>query len=1037
MSENFALAALSADTQVLARTIANTDTLVRRLRKAQQENEELKNIVQTVQKTATKVNQLYLTEQEKCCRNEKLLRDLRDELRDTKEREQAHAHQIINMDRLHEQTVEEIRQSAGKVEKSQEKFFIQVTKELLRSVRLLMENDLMDGKAVQRMNTLRNKMAGYHFLKNALKEFPSLERKTSQRVRKTPVKVPRESLSDTESVDDGTFDECLERSLEKSLEKLPADSSSDSDTGYGTVFFEAAQLEDNMRLCSFQEIPSITTEKPSVKEVAVQTCPGSFCSRGTMTTSITVTRGTNTENHVKTASVGTLFPEFEVPGSYEKIFEEMIVDLPEFVNELPSAPMKDASTATEEAPERQFADAETLTDLYNVRKMIGYRKREVAATVAANVKVENLKMEPPSPRPNDEIPLLHPQFERVWSIMGQTLFAVLRNSTTDLTHSQYLNEAESIVKEILKEEIFKGDGAVNNFLPDIVDHPGVVLGNPIGLEVENPKEIEENIPLVEEEIMKKPQPVKRKSIVDLKSVKKIKLQRPREEEETKEEAQEGQNVQEKDQEEDFFEEEFNLDVIRAFYAHPLPLEPIDDLPEELLKPPEPQKEVPEEVQEDTAPNSMAETPNSVPETQEDPPKKPSRPSIMNFVLGQTFQRFSKAPNGEILGKCEMIIREYLQVEWVSGELVKYVEKMIVLKPEEQILFDAIAGIVEASLDQLVFNPFGSLAPLVPKTHQQIIIYCHTIAQNYPGGFLRRFQHAIERRIFTLTAEKLCLKKLINLTFLLIPLMDLQFEERQGKIPIRLFIFKCLYYFHHKAPPLIYMILKAFPDALPEAKDGEFHTMEPLLLALRCALANLPPLSNAETERVEYKKKELLQLLRQKYKYIPGSPSAEETTEILLKHLQQGNCSNIAHALTLVGKRMGVVWVETNLMQRHLIPRLNDLLLEPPAEGRNSQIVTVVTAISSLVKAFPNMKDPAEYHRIFSCVLESMAAYPHVQEAAIGAFLRLARFGMISVFSQIYQWRSRGPISRHLAAALETFVHRKPRKYWMALERQIK
>ncbi|XP_059620410.1 uncharacterized protein LOC132264298 [Phlebotomus argentipes] len=961
------------DAQILAKTIASTDSLVRRLHESQQENTKMKFVMETVRKTASKCNKLYTKERDKRIQSEEALQRIQKELESARALAEAQRHQITNMEYVHNQALEEARQSAAGESRSHQKVFSSVVREYLTSLQMQMESNELDEKMLVRAKSLRSSLEEFSWLREVLEQFPASEKKGKS--------------------------EKLKRTKRKLQEEFSADDLSDNDSGEdGSVLIDAQRLEDLLEQQSFN-INNCIESPESPKKVEK-----SFCDAGTMTTRITITRATNTE--VKTADAATLFPEFTPPSSFEEIFSEMIVDLPELITEIPRAATRDACTETEQ--ECSKSNAETLTDLCNIRKIIGYRKRKIQCQ-PESVKVENMKIEPVSPKPGDDAQHLQFQFEHLWSAMGQTLFAMLRNSTCDIVQSQYLLERENMVKQIFFEEMTKRENIQNDFshcpLPLISQE---CEANPAPLDMpmeesyiaEPPEPAEEKI---RKRIVSRKVPFKRKrSNVIVKSMKKIKLQRIRRE-----------RVPEQD--EDSLEE-FDLEKIREFYAIPELLEPIDDLPEDLLP-------------------SVTEKESICDKEQTQEPRAVStRVSVMSFVHRHTAKRVKKPPDVRIVEKCRAVLLEYLQLEWISAELGKSVEKMMALAPKEDIIFEAVAGITEESSDHMMFNPFGSVAPLMPKTHQQMIIFCHSVGKYYPEGFLRRFLHSLERRMFTLTAQKKTLKNLVNITYLLIALMDLQFGEKHGRLSVRLFIFKCLYYFHHKAPPLIFMVLKAFPDALPVPSEG-FEATETLLLALKCCLAHLPPLSNAETENPEFKKKELFYLLQTTYKCEPGRPSADETIGILMDRVREGNYRHVTHAFTLLAKRMGVKWAKTSLVHKHLIPCLNDVLLLTDQEPRNGQIVTLVDSISCIVKAFSNKDDMAEYHRVFACVLESIESHS-VQEAAIAAFLRLSRFGMVNVFSQIYQWRAKMPISRELAAALDTFIHRKPKKFWLTLERQI-
>ncbi|GAB0099170.1 hypothetical protein DMENIID0001_150160 [Sergentomyia squamirostris] len=976
---------LMMDSQILAYTIESVDAVAKKLHEEQRQNARLKDLLGRLVKTARKFERNFSTEKKKTFQLEEQLRTVRNEKRVFEQQVEAKENEIINMNILHEQTLAQAMLCSDVETKENQKFLLQLFREYLNSVRTLENHELLDNNAVTKVYSLRRGAEKFSWMRCALTEFSVPEKKTPPKRRRG-----------------------------KRRNKTPAASSCDEDDSFE---LDGTRIEEQLRALSPPDSPEVdflgfsdsdeSPQKNHEKEEEILPIvvppPRIMVDAATMTTRVTVTRATNTENPKKeTVSVGTVFPEITYP-TLDEIFREMIIDLPDLIDDLPPTPCPVATTQTDDAAKVSI-DVETMTDLCNVSKSIGYRKKKTSQQ--ACVKMENLKSEPQSPL-SDANSTLQLQFDRLWSTLGHILYVVLQNVPTEGRHSDELMEQEETVLKIYQEMagMANGNNFVQRYIPTWLN--SMKEGREDLVEVSIAEKEGEEHPVVperrlsvriEEKSRGIQENLKRKSPEkEQESLKKIKLQRLPELPESPKSPEPPESS----------EDEFNLEEIREFYTLPDLVDNLEELPE------------------------------ITPETHHPEEQAERLLSIMDFIECRSDKDMKNwQPDGGILRKCRETISGYLQADWSSEELQKHVQQ--IQRPDEQNLFEAIGGIIEESTDELMFNPFGSLAPLMPRTHQQIFIFCHTLAQDYPPGFLRRLRHSIERRMFTLSGDKKNVKSLVNLTYLIIALMDLQFEENFGKLPIRLFMFKCLYYFHHKATPLIYRILKAFPDCLPLAPlatECDWSEVEPLLLAIQCSLMNLPPMS-AITEAPEYKKKELLHLLRMKYKYEPGGLSPETATEILMQRLRQGHSHNVPYALTLMAKRFEVVWAKKTLLQQHLIPALNTLLHQESTDLRNSQIISLTTTISCIVKSFPSKEDMGEYYRIFGCILETMTDHPVVQEAAVAAFIRLSRFGMVNVFSQIYQWRASTTISRQLAASLDTLAHRKSQKYWRTLEKQI-
>lgn len=394
------------------------------------------------------------------------------------------------------------------------------------------------------------------------------------------------------------------------------------------------------------------------------------------------------------------------------------------------------------------------------------------------------------------------------------------------------------------------------------------------------------------------------------------------------------------------------------------------------------------------------------------------------------------------------------------------------------LQEIVEDIADEPLDTTATPPSSALS----ESHQQLIVMVARLDEQLPG-FRRYCQFLVEQTLFTFSAQKPMAACIVSLVRYFVALDDLQ--HRATKSRLRLFLFKCLYYYQHTATPMVYTVLCSTPQCLPAVPDARdaavavaleravadgaadpidadaivpaclsgdeatawtvraFAALDPLVQALHVVLANTnynDPKTGCLTLRGDlFRKGELLQMLRKQYRYPAIRHTFEQLLANMMQRIRDGRLHNVANALILMGKRNGCSWT-----QRHMLDGLQQLLRqllaakeentgdrESGADAADDErIECLLHTLGSLVKPFPVTEDVTDLQTLFGAAMVDSHS-DRVQEAAVSALMQTARFGAINVYRMVANWKPtlEHEISRKLWLQLQTFVHRKPRKFW--------
>uniref|UniRef100_A0A182TKI2 Small RNA 2'-O-methyltransferase n=1 Tax=Anopheles melas TaxID=34690 RepID=A0A182TKI2_9DIPT len=368
------------------------------------------------------------------------------------------------------------------------------------------------------------------------------------------------------------------------------------------------------------------------------------------------------------------------------------------------------------------------------------------------------------------------------------------------------------------------------------------------------------------------------------------------------------------------------------------------------------------------------------------------------------------------------------------------------------------------------------APPLPLTHQKLILIVRHL-----GYGLATLEHVLtrelDRRMFQLKGDTLPVPALIALTFLYIGLEDSKPSETPWKrqYNVRLYIFKCMYYFGFKCLPLVYYVLRAFPFALPKKGSPHYDNADAMIATIRTILMNVNYQESfvGSPDAALFKKRELLWLLRNTYGYQLASPTYEELVVNLVEKIRANKLRNVAHSLILVAKRNGYDWARLHIIQKRIYPLLNDYLKQYElmrasggATGNGSpsltaipgcssssagstgstssssstslpgsldeRIVTCIFTIASIMKTQPSSEDASRVMQIFTTIVQLAEGNSTIQEEAIAGLIKFSRFGFVDVFQRLSCWCPDYPISDRIKLMLTTMINRKPPSFWKQL-----
>ncbi|XP_035918081.1 uncharacterized protein LOC118516356 [Anopheles stephensi] len=408
-----------------------------------------------------------------------------------------------------------------------------------------------------------------------------------------------------------------------------------------------------------------------------------------------------------------------------------------------------------------------------------------------------------------------------------------------------------------------------------------------------------------------------------------------------------------------------------------------------------------------------------------------------------------------------ILTRYLQCpDWTEQVVNETITAVLNCTQDVHLMSAALLELVVSCGDIMVNVLCSPPAPPLPLVQQKLILIVRHLGYGLEA-LEQVLLRDLDRRMFQLKGDPLPLTGLIALTFLYIGLEDSKPSETPWKreYSVRLYMFKCLYYFGYKGLPLVYYLLRAFPFALPKKGSAHYDNSDAMIATLRTILMNVNYAENipGSPESALFRKRELLWLLRNTYGYQQGSPTYDELVVNLVEKIRANKLRNVAHALILVAKRNGFDWARLHIIQKRIYPLLNDYLKQFEllrATGAGSsmvgardtatgggvggdrtldeRIVACIFTIASIMKTQPSNEDASRVMQIFTTIVQLAEGNRAIQEEAIAGLIKFSRFGFVDIFQRLSSWNPDYPISDRIKLMLTTMVHRKPPHFWKQL-----
>lgn len=389
-------------------------------------------------------------------------------------------------------------------------------------------------------------------------------------------------------------------------------------------------------------------------------------------------------------------------------------------------------------------------------------------------------------------------------------------------------------------------------------------------------------------------------------------------------------------------------------------------------------------------------------------------------------KFSGAECYLIASLRNAIEKHCLQNEWTSTTSTETIEKLLSLGRQPKHLAIAILEVVEDTKETLSLA-FTPLAPAMQPSHQKCLLIVSKLSQLIPS-FDQYLQYELERKLFTFQPQEKSVVAMTNLAQFYVGLIDI--EQPNDRSKVRLFIFKCLYYFKNTAIPLIFTVIMAHPLAIPHAKTIE-HIMDPLTRAIVSALSNIVYTESTGREHYLYKKLDMFTTLKRRYGFFMDKLfPTDSIVDYCVECIRSNHLQHVDYALILIAKRQDRDYAVTKILDKHLIPMLHQYVsmnLMANTE-HDDKICMILFTIGSIVKTFPIEHNITGFLHIFVTCLNATHRQC-IQEAAISAICQMSRFGMAQIYPHLASWRPNYTISSYIQTMLKTYVYRKPKQFW--------
>lgn len=406
----------SLNLNILSNRIKDNDFCVKELNREKDENIKLKQDLLSMKESAMQMKELYELELKKNQDFFNIRNGLESEINSFKQKISQIEDERINAIELNKQTIAGLEDEINSSKSKKKNKSLNVYKQFLNLGDILHENGLLVGSVKKRFT---------HFLDFFKDE--GLDVAKYQNMPKSPKKKIIQTRIEVSPM------------TPKRRIALRKDSKSDQSTQSPEVSIKYFT-------------PSKNTTPTKTVSSGIQTSDQS-----SMTYFSTTTRGTSTSTFIQKVDVCTMFPEV-LPISFEEIFTETIVRLPLLspIDEILCLAKEMETQTGEQIIIKEMKDAETITNLSNIRKKIDYCKKRIPSP--NSFMFENLKKESISPSVSmnnldsfTEPFALNPQLANLWSLLGHSIFSIIGNGRI-ADHDKILQIHKAIENEARKED---------------------------------------------------------------------------------------------------------------------------------------------------------------------------------------------------------------------------------------------------------------------------------------------------------------------------------------------------------------------------------------------------------------------------------------------------------------------------------------------------------------------------------------------------------------------------------------------------------
>lgn len=432
---------------------------------------------------------------------------------------------------------------------------------------------------------------------------------------------------------------------------------------------------------------------------------------------------------------------------------------------------------------------------------------------------------------------------------------------------------------------------------------------------------------------------------------------------------------------------------------------------------------------------------------------------LNILQWQKRHTITNKESDKLLCKIRKSIATYLIAEWTDENLDICVTSIDPFN--EFVLTEAIYETVEDNKWQKDVNTdFTPGAPPLPHYQQKLILLIKKLSDK--NSLLpHKLIESLEEKLLRLDNSKVELDDLRNISYYYTSLVDLFFG---GDLTmVFYFIVKCIYFYGYKAIPMVFVLIKAFPNALPKksqllkkySKGIDWENMTGLELSKvhldldwmdSLDLTVMYVLTCIQQYRTKHESKAIKN--HELFSYVPkfyGFPlsfiSAQKLLDVLLKRLEDGKLENLSLSFILLAKRTNMEFAVKTSLKGRLMPLLNKYVAEVTncttsnvTPLQISRVCILIETISSILKTFSEEKEKS-FKEVFPMILGVLGRVQNqqIQESCIKAILRLQRFidNQNEVFEIICHHHDTysARMSDSLRYAIITFIHRKKKNFF--------